>query len=171
MNLSRWLNLALAVIVSFILYHRLPGIIHQFRVEGDPLPAFTVPLLDGRTYESLTDREARVIVFWATWCGPCGVELRRIQRSIDSGDLDKETVIAISSFEEVERLRGEVANRQYTFQVGVDLDGAVAHRLGISATPTVIFKSRDNHMEWVSSGISPTLIWRMSRLLQRENPR
>lgn len=171
MNLSRWLNLALAGVLAFLVYQRMPGVIDHFRAEGEPMPAFTVSLLDGQVHDSVADKGNRAIVFWATWCGPCGVELRRIQRGIESGEISPESVIAISSFEDAALLRSEAANRHYTFRIGVDVDGQVARLFGISATPTVVLRSRDNRMVWMTSGISPTLIWRMARFFQSENPK
>ena len=41
---------------------------------GKPFPDFSVTDTEGKTFtlsEALKDHQAAMIVFWATWCGPC----------------------------------------------------------------------------------------------------
>jgi thiol-disulfide isomerase/thioredoxin len=49
---------------------------------GEPAPNFQVTTLDGRKF-NLTDFKGLVVVlnFWATWCGPCRVELPLLDHS------------------------------------------------------------------------------------------
>jgi peroxiredoxin len=46
-----------------------------------PMPDFTLPAIDGRTW-SLSDHRGKVVLvnFWATWCPPCRTETPELVR-------------------------------------------------------------------------------------------
>jgi peroxiredoxin len=158
-------NYLLYAAFAFLVIQRAPTWLKQFKATGTRLPDFSVSLLDGETYHSSADHDARAIVFWATWCGPCTFELGRIQRMIDVGKIAPASVLAISSHEETTVLRKAVQDRGYTFTVASDLDGDVVRKLEIQSTPTIILKSANQTMDWITNGLSPTLELRLQRAL------
>ena len=161
---SQWLGwIFLIGLVGFVLVKRMPTIIGQFRSQGQHLPTFSVPLIRGGDYDSAHDPRKRAFVFWATWCGPCEVELGRLQQMIDAHEIDPGGVIAISISEDEDVVRAASVKRGYTFLIGLDKSGAVAHRLKIPSTPTIILRTAENKAVWISSGISPTLVPRLRR--------
>ena len=164
-NLVKFINFALYALVGWMILQRAPAWIRQLRAEGEPLPAISVPLLDGGVYSSAADSDPRAIVFWATWCGPCTTELRRIQRLINDGKIPAESVIAISSHEDASEIRGAVREREYTFKIGVDATGIVQESIGVEVTPTILLKSAGQQVVWATSGLSPTLEWRLLKHL------
>ena len=65
---------------------------------GKPFPDFTVTDTDGNTFtlsEALKDREAVLINFWATWCGPCRNEFPAINKVYEEYK-DRVAFIALS---------------------------------------------------------------------------
>lgn len=109
----------------------------------------------------LNENKKRLLVFWATWCGPCSIELGRINRLILSGDLKPDSVLAISSGEDKQTVQKSVEERKYLFPVATDEDGHLALTYKVSGTPTIYFINEKNSVEWASVGLSPSLEFRI----------
>jgi thiol-disulfide isomerase/thioredoxin len=64
---------------------------------GRPAPAITVPLLDGGSAAIAAEATGRraLVVFWATWCGPCKREIPHLNRLHDELG-DRVLLVAIS---------------------------------------------------------------------------
>lgn len=73
-----------------------PGIARGVEV-GDEVPEYSAPALDGAEI-ALDDLRGNVVLInvWATWCGPCRVEMPPIQKSYDRFKDRGFTVIAVS---------------------------------------------------------------------------
>jgi len=50
---------------------------------GDKVPAFTYKTIDGRTVD-ISKLQGKIVMinFFATWCGPCNLELPVLQKNI-----------------------------------------------------------------------------------------
>lgn len=177
---SRILNSIIFIFVVWTLYLRLPTWLSLYQLENrdvysllqdtehksDPDSAATsaeIPLLTlSGEQSSIFHRESlprkkRIIVFWATWCGPCKVELERLNNLIKSDVLKRGDVFAISSQENLKLVGETVRGRGYNFEVLVDSTGEIARRLNVTMTPTLFFIDEQGKTKWVSAGISPTL--------------
>jgi cytochrome c biogenesis protein CcmG, thiol:disulfide interchange protein DsbE len=124
-------------------------------------PLSVVQLLDGTNHNLTMTGENTVIVFWATWCPPCKVELARLNRLVESNPAIAKRIIAISVGEPVDVVRKAVAERGYKFAVATDETGEVAEKYKISGTPTILMKDKLNAIVWSTSGLSPTLEFRV----------
>ena len=106
-------------------------------------PDFTVYDADGNEVK-LSDYLGKPVVlnFWASWCGPCKMEMPDFNEKyqelgsdvqflmINLTDGTSETIAGASSF---------IASQGYTFPVFYDTSSMAAARYGVSSIPTTFF--------------------------------
>ena len=99
-----------------------------------------------------------VLDFWATWCGPCKVELPHMQKMYDA-DKDKGMVVlAISSDDArtASQVKPFAMRSGYTFPVLLDTDSTVVGRYDPDKTlPQTVVIGRDGMIVKVHSGYNP----------------
>ena len=106
--------------------------------EGQQAPAFTLATLDGGR-ASLADHRDKLVVlnFWATWCGPCALEMPSLealwQRYRERGLV----VVAVSVDRGSPRglLEPYVRNLKLTFPILLDPDSKTSDRWRVTALP------------------------------------
>ncbi len=111
--------------------------------EHTQAPDFTVYDIQGNAVH-LSDFFGKPIVlnFWASWCGPCQMEMPDFQEKfqelgkdirflmVNMTDGDRETVEIASTF---------IVEKQYTFPVFYDTDSNAAITYGVYSLPTTFF--------------------------------
>jgi thiol-disulfide isomerase/thioredoxin len=162
-------NIILICGLVFLALKKAPSIIRQFETEGTHSPNFSISTLDGKLFDLRLQSSPLVIVFWTTWCGPCEVELARINRMIRSNELDSQSVLAISLQEEPTLVEKIIKDRNYLFRIGLDSNGQVGNLFGIAGTPTIILLDKSQRIRWMTSGLSPTLEYHIGKLLRESS--
>lgn len=158
-------NATLALILVYILIQRIPDIVGHLKAQGSNAPVFEVPIVSGANFNLATFPQKVVVVFWATWCGPCQVELTRINRLIEEKSISPSSVLAVSSFEERLLLEKVAKERDYLFPIGIDINGSVAKMYKVNGTPTIVFITSEKTINWISTGLSPLLEVRIKGFL------
>jgi thioredoxin-related protein len=74
--------------------------------------------------------------------------------------------MAIASHEDYQLVLETVKKNKYLFPVGLDSDGKISSYFKISATPTIVFLDQNQTINWMTSGISPSLTFRVSTFLK-----
>jgi len=165
LNWNKISNLFLILVLGYLLSQRLPGILGHFRSQGSAAAPFHVTLTDNTPLTLGDFEKPLVVVFWATWCGPCEVELARINRLIANKNIDPKSVLAVSSFEEAELVAKTARERGYLFATAIDPLGAMARDYKVAGTPTLVLIDAEKKIEWMTTGLSPSLELRLKHFL------
>ena len=103
---------------------------------GDVTPDFTVEMLDGsKVTLSALQGKPTLLIFWATWCPPCRLELSKLQEHIIDRYGDKINVLPISRGEERAKVEEYISKMGYTFAVGLDGDQSIYRKYATNYIP------------------------------------
>ncbi len=144
---------------AYLLYTRLEGSVNTYQLSAQetrapdgtaasetpgpvPAPDFTVYDEAGNEVH-LSDYLGKPVVvnFWASWCGPCRMEMPEFQeKHLELGGEVQFLMINMTGGREtVETARDFIAGQGYTFPVLYDTEGDAAVTYGAYALPTTYF--------------------------------
>ena len=128
-----------------------------------PAPDFTLTDQYGETH-TLSDYQGQTVFlnFWATWCGPCKMEMPDIQARYEewaenAGDLVVLGVAGPNIGQEgsAEDIAAFLEENGYTYPVVMDDTGALFYQYGISAYPTTfMIDTEGNVFGYVQGAVS-----------------
>ena len=123
-----------------------PLVVELLRTPLD-VPAFAMTDLDGRTISSDSLKGKVVLInFWATWCGPCVVEIPDLVKLQDKYR-DQLVVIGVSEDENGEALvRKFAADKQINYPLVMSTPELQALFPGVVALPTTFALDRNGKM-------------------------
>ncbi|MEI8001515.1 MAG: TlpA disulfide reductase family protein [Actinomycetes bacterium] len=109
-------------------------------VEGEALPGFTVPGLDGGgvSLEALRGRPV-IVNFWASWCNPCRKEFPLLRDALRRHRSQHLSVIGLSFRDIPSDGRAFARSQHATWPLGRDDRGVVAQAYGVAAVPQTFF--------------------------------
>ena len=110
-----------------------------FEAEG-----FTLEDLRG-SMMSLKDSRGKVIFlnFWASWCGPCRIEMPAMELFWQVFQDDEFVILAMDVKEDRDTVSSFIENNDYTFPVLLDSRGKVANMYDVRAYPTSFLIDRE----------------------------
>jgi peroxiredoxin len=127
-----------------------PEVIAAFTAAGLPVartarPAydFTLPLLDG-TEQTLSGLQGQVVFlnFWATWCGPCRMEMPSMEELYQTMKDRGFTILAVNGRETPDQVSAFMRENKLTFPTVLDRSGTINYRYGVQAIPTTYILDR-----------------------------
>lgn len=149
-----------------LLYTKAPDFLNHINLQGGTVNPIKIEMLNGKYFDSLNYKKPLVIVFWATWCMPCQLELSRLNKLVENNEIKADSILAISIQEESNLVKKESLLRGYKFQIAIDSNGQWAQLFQVGGTPTVIFLNQNQEIQWITTGISPTLAYRVKDFLK-----
>jgi peroxiredoxin len=123
--------------------------------EGEPIPDFDLPTLDGRRVRLSDLRGSPVLInFWATWCGPCKQEMPLIVEQYNWNKSRGLRVLAIDTLlnDNLEDMRAFAERLNMNFDVLVDETDAIAGGWQVMGLPTTFFVKSDGVIAKVHVG-------------------
>lgn len=139
-------------------------------------PGFTLETLDSGTV-TLSDLRGQAVIvnLWASWCGPCRLEMpafKKVHQEYKGRGL---VILAVNSTSQDSRAAAAsfVDDFQLPFMIALDLEGRVARLYRLSALPTTFFVGRDGVIRKVVIGgplAETTLRAEVESLLAEETP-
>ena len=128
--------------------------------EGQQVPDFAALALDGRTLgaEQLRGKPA-IVVFWASWCGPCMAEVPHIQ-AVRAAYGDRVGVLAVNTGEDPRLVQQTVLARGLDYDVALDLDQSLASRFRVRSIPLVLVLDATGRIRYRGNGLprDPTVL-------------
>ena len=100
----------------------------------------------GGTEKSLNSYYGNVVLlnFWATWCGPCRLEMPALQDLHETTESTYEfRIIAVNLKEDHEIVKSFVSQLSLTFPILLDLTGEIASTYGASTLPMTYLIDKD----------------------------
>ena len=150
----------------------------KFKVQelvDKPAPAFTLTVLDGEGKTKTLARDdlaGKVVLldFWATWCGPCLLELPQIQKLVEGYAKDKKDVLIVAVSQDndpkdpaaVRKLIEATLEKQKLTlsvdpvgKIGLDPSNSVGEAFQVQGYPTVVLLDQNGVVRSTHVGFSP----------------
>lgn len=126
---------------------------------GSPAPDFLLAYADGNQVR-LSDLRGRPVIlnFWATWCGPCRVEMPDLVRTYQDHAEDGLVVIGVNFQEGAEEIKAFAEEFDITFPLAADA-GDLARAYQVRVMPSSYFIDKDGKVSTRWLGVlTPSVI-------------
>ena len=135
----------------------------ETEAQGSEAPDFTVYDLEGNAHKLSDFRGKPVLLnFWASWCGPCQMEMPDFQKFYEShGDKVNFVIVNLTDGQQetVESASAFIEEKGYTFPVYYDTDIDAAMKYGVSAVPVSYFIDAEGYfVAWAQGALSADML-------------
>ncbi len=116
-------------------------------------PDFTLRTLAGSNVRLQEQRGQVVMVnFWATWCGPCKVEMPHLVRLYEKYHASGFVLLGVNIDDDPRSAAASATKLGITFPVLLDSDKRVSKLYDLSTMPTTLLIDRDGKLRQVHRG-------------------
>jgi peroxiredoxin len=135
-----------------------------------PAPDFSASTLDGRTV-SLADfrgQKKLVVAFWASWCGPCRLEMPNLiqfykRNHSDASDFE---VLAVSIDEDPKDAENFATSMKLNFPVLIDPRQKIANAYEVDGIPTMFVIDKGGKVIYGHAGFDSAMEYQLARELE-----
>ena len=127
---------------------------------GEKMPDFSLRDPSGAEVSlssALNQNKIIAINFWASWCGPCRLEMPGFEKLYASKHPEGFTILAVNEDEKRADMDDYLARKPITFPVLLDPGSGFMKQLHVRALPTTILVGRDGRIRQVTEGIQQYL--------------
>ena len=129
------------------------------QAEDTPAPDFSLKDLRNKQV-SLSDYKGKVVLinFWATWCGPCISEMKKLEKIYKDNHEKGLEILAVSidDARDKSKMRKEARKSKFSFKVLHDINSEVKSiYVPSSQIPYNVLVDRKGNIVWTKDGYSP----------------
>jgi peroxiredoxin len=118
-----------------------------------PAPDFTLKSAEGRNLRLQEQRGQVVLVnFWASWCGPCKVEMPHLNKLHDKYKASGFTLLGVNIDDDPRHGAATAAKWGLRFPVLLDADKRVAKLYDLGSMPATVLIDRDGKVRFLHRG-------------------
>lgn len=162
-------GLVLGLVVGFLAFRGIPGgdassgddsqaapsrLETPAPIVGAPAPDFSLETTSGETVR-LSDLQGQVVLlnFWATWCGPCEVEMPALQSRYEALKDRGLIILGVDNAEPLETVREFGERLGLTFPLLLDPKADVQQLYRVRGYPTTLIVGVDGRIEVLHIGV------------------
>ena len=118
-----------------------------------PAPDFTLQRAEGGNLRLVEQRGQVVLInFWASWCGPCRVEMPHLNRLHDKYKAGGFMVLGVNIDDDPRHGAATATRWGLRFPVLLDASKAVTRRYDLGAMPSTVLVDRDGRIRYLHRG-------------------
>jgi cytochrome c biogenesis protein CcmG/thiol:disulfide interchange protein DsbE len=158
-------NILFFIGAGYLAMTAVPSFLNSLKQEGQEIKVqeyVNLALTGGEEKIIFPSEKRDIVIFWATWCAPCKLEMARLSNSVKEGNIPIGSIVAINPFESNSKVRSFVQEHPYPFTFIEDL--GVSKKLRVNSTPTTLFIEHGK-VKSMSSGLSFIGIWKAEYFL------
>ncbi len=107
--------------------------------------------------QELTSKGPVLINFWALWCEPCKMEMKRLQSIYDRYKERGFSILAINQDNQksLSKVPPFIASQEYSFYVATDPDGEIAQLFNVQSIPLSLLFNKNGSIVYKALGYKP----------------
>ena len=154
MKLSKIFDYILIVALIYVVLTQFPTIMNSFKQQGKPLPRSNAVDLNSQPLTLPIPNKRAVYIFWATWCGPCKVQMSRFKSAVEDDDIQPSEIIAVNLNEPLDVVQRFQDENKYPFHIVLSSNKNAWEHFNVRATPSMAFVNETGEIEYFTAGIS-----------------
>ncbi|MCB0422684.1 MAG: TlpA family protein disulfide reductase [Bdellovibrionales bacterium] len=154
------------LLVLVLLFWQAPRWWKTYQRQGMPLNQVEVYAFDGDPLLLPQIGGKSILVFWASWCGPCQAQLSMLSNAYKNGDFQKEAIYLVNLGEDKKIVESYLKENPSPFRIYLSRDSSAWKEFEVLATPTILFILPNGVIDYATTGLSPLLNYRIKSFLK-----